>query len=199
MGKIWRLEDCDPENPEERFLSVLQFIPVGFGSDAGGRNRIVWPEAIARAISRHLTEAGCPPPDPALATKRIRAPFRGEQHPLNGMGAWVPVGEDDPEPVRIQDPVAMTVPEREAQLERYRYMGYRINEPEPEQRTARVVDAIDEPPRFDPAAHSVTETVAYLRHLVGDEHITDEVEYRRVLYAERNGKARNGILKRFEG
>ena len=86
----------------------------------------------------------------------------------------------------------MAVREREAVVERLRYMGYRINEPEVPPRTARVVGAIDEPPRWDPAAHSVKETNAYLRGL------DDEVERRRVIYAERNGKARPGILKRWE-
>ncbi|MFE7799000.1 DUF2744 domain-containing protein [Nocardia sp. NPDC057440] len=193
MGKIWRLEDIDPDNPEERFLSVLQFIPIGFGADAGGKNRIVWPEAITRAISKHLTEAGVPPVDPALATKKIRAPYRGEQHPLNGMGDWVGVDEAEPEKIVIQDPASMTVREREAVVERLRYQGYRINDPEPEQPTAKVVDAIDEPPRFDPNIHTVTEVNAYLRDL------DDEVEMRRVLYTERKGQARNGILKRHRG
>lgn len=192
MGKIWRIEDVDPDNPEERFLPALQYIPVGFGSDAGGRNRMVFPEPIARAISRHLTEAGCPPMDPALATKKVRRPFRGEQHALNGMGDWVPVDEPDPDPVVIQDPASMTVREREAVVERMRYMGYRINEPEPDQPTARVVDAVDDPPRFDPTGHTVTEVNAYLRDL------DDEVERLRVLYTERKGKARNGILKRHD-
>ncbi|NEW40775.1 DUF2744 domain-containing protein [Nocardia cyriacigeorgica] len=195
MGKIWRLEDIDPDNPEERFLPVLQYIPIGWGGDSNSRQRIVWPEAIARAISKHLTEAGCPPIDPALAAKKLRAPYRGEQHPLNGMGTWVPIDEEDPEQVVIQDPVTMTKRERQAQIERLRYMGYRINEPEPPQPVAKVVDAIDDPPRFDPGAHSVTETNAYLRGL--SESIEDEVERRRVLYAERKGQARKGILKRW--
>lgn len=199
MGKIWRLEDINPDNPEERFLSVLQFIPIGFGADAGGRNRIVWPEAITRAISKHLTECGVPPVDPALATKKIRPPGRGEQHPLNGMGDWVGVDEPEPEKIKIQDPVSMTVREREAQVERLRYMGYKVNEPEPEQPVAKVVDAIDEPPRFDPNIHTVTEVNAYLRDFVDGEDISDEVEYRRVLYTERHGQARAGILKRHKG
>ena len=193
MGKIWRLEDIDPENPEERFLPVLQFIPIGWGGDSNSRQRIVWPEAIARAISKHMAEAGCPPIDPALATKKLRPPYRGEQHPLNGMGGWVPLDEEEPEPVTIQDPMTMTKRERQAVVERLRYGGYRINEPPPEQPVAKVVDTIDGPPRFDPSTHTVTETNTYLRSL-GD---TDEVEKRRVLYTERHGQARNGILKRW--
>ena len=193
MGKIWRLEDIDPDDPEERFLPVLQCIPIGFGTDAGGRNRIIWPEQIARAVSKHLTEAGCPPIDPEAASIEFRPPYRGEQSRFNAMGGWVPKGsEPAPEPVQIQDPAAMTVREREAVIERLRYMGHKIDEPEPGQPTAKVVDAIDDPPRFPPGEHTVTEVNAYLREL------DDEVEKRRVLYAERKGRARNGILKRWQ-
>jgi len=195
VGKIWRLEDIDPDIPEERFLPALQSIPLGFGADAGGRNRMVWPEAIARAISKHLTECGVPPIDPELAKIEFRAPYRGEQSRFNGMGGWVEKGsEPAPEPVRIQDPASMTVREREAQVERLRYLGYKVNEPEPEKPKGAVADAIDDPPRFPPGEHTVTEVNTYLREL-GD---SDEVERRRVLYAERKGQARNGILKRFK-
>jgi hypothetical protein len=194
VGKIWRLEDIDPDDPEERFLPVLQCIPIGFGADAGGRNRIIWPEQIARAVSKHLTEAGVPPIDPEAATVEFRPPYRGEQSRFNAMGGWVPKGSDPaPDPVVIQDPASMTVREREAVVERLRYQGYKINEPDPEQPTAKIVDAIDEPPRFDPSAHTVTEVNTYLRDL------DDEVEKRRVLYTERKGQARNGILKRHQG
>ncbi len=192
MGKIWRLDDIDPDDPEQRFLPALQYIPVGFGTDAGGRNRIIMPEALARAISKHLTECGAPPMDPELAVKKIRAPFRGEQSSLNPMGDWVPVDEPDPPKVTLQDPASMTVPERTAVVERLRYMGYRINEPQEKAATARVVDAIDDPPRFDPHTHSVVEVNTYLRAL------DDEVEMRRVLYQEKHGQARRGILKRWE-
>ncbi|MEV0247975.1 DUF2744 domain-containing protein [Nocardia sp. NPDC050712] len=194
MGKIWRLEDIDPDNPEERFLPALQSIPIGFGSDAAGKNRIIWPEPIARAISKHLTEAGVPPIDPETATIEYRPPYRGEQSRFNGMGGWVPKGSDPaPDPVVIQDPASMTVRERDAVVERLRYQGYRINEPEPKAPTAQVVDTLDEPPRFDPAGHTVSEVNAYLRG------IDDRIEYGRVLHAERNGQARNGILKRNKG
>ncbi|WP_069166798.1 phage gene 29 protein family protein [Nocardia altamirensis] len=184
MSTLWRIEDIDPDNPEERFLPALQCIPIL------GRTPMVFVEPLARAISKHLTEAGCPPMDPALATKKFQRPYRGEQHQLNGMGQWVDLDVPDPEPFVVQDPASMTVREREAQVERLRYLGYKIDEPEPATPTAHVIDTLDTPPRFDPAAHSVTEVNAYLRAL------DDQIEHRRVLHAERNGKARNGILKR---
>ena len=67
-----------------------------------------------------------------------------------------------------------------------------MNDPVPEPSKARVVDALDQPPRWDPAPHSVTEVNAFLRGLEDDP-----VERGRILFAERNGKARNGILRRW--
>ncbi|MFI5781211.1 DUF2744 domain-containing protein [Nocardia sp. NPDC051570] len=188
MTGFWTLDAIDPNDPEQRFLPALQAIPIM------GRTPIIFPEPIARVISKHLTEAGCPPMDPALASKKFQRPYRGEPTIFNPAGQWVDKDAVDPEPVVIQDPAAMTVREREAQVERLRYLGYRINEPEPAVPTAQVVDTLDTPPRFDPGAHSVREVNTYLRDL-GDD---DRIERRRVLHAERHGKGRNGILKRHE-
>ncbi|WP_280389319.1 phage gene 29 protein family protein [Nocardia wallacei] len=188
MGKIWRIEDINPDDPEERFLPALQCIPMG-----PGMQRMVLPEAICRFISKHLTEAGCPPMDPALATKKYRPPVRGQNHPLNSAADWVPLDAPEPEPVVVQDPATLTVHEQEAQLERYRYMGYKVEKPPPPEPQAFEIDQLDDPPRFPPGEHTVTEVCAYLREL-GD---TDPVERGRVLYAERHGKGRNRILKRF--
>ena len=189
MSKIWRLEDIDPDDPEERFLPVLQAIPYGANAVP-----MVFPENIARAISRHMTEAGCPPIDPTIATKKLQLPHRGPNTGYNPAIQWVDIDTDAPPPVVIQDPAAMTVHERAAVVERLRYQGYRINEPEPQTPTAEVVDTLDEPPRYDPGAHSVTEVLAYLRSL--DD---GDIERARVIHAERTGQARKGILKRHGG
>lgn len=188
MSRIWRIEDINPDDPEERFLPVLQAIPYGPNGTP-----MVFPENIARYLSKHLTECGVPPIDPTAATKKIRLPRRGQNTTYNGAITWVPIDEEDLDPVVIQDPVSMTVHEREAQVERLRYLGYRINEPEPEQPTAQVIDTLDEPPQFAPGEHSVTEVLAYLRDL------DDDIERGRVLHAERTGQARKGILKRHGG
>ncbi|ATL65150.1 phage gene 29 protein family protein [Nocardia terpenica] len=185
---FWSIDSIDPADPEQRFLPALQAIPIM------GRTPIIFPEPIARAISKHLTEAGCPPMDASLAVKKFQRPYRGEQTVFNPAGQWVDIDAPEPEPVVIQDPAAMTVREREAQVERLRYLGYRINDPEPATPTAKVVDTLDTPPRFDPAAHSVREVNTYLRELGED----DPLERRRVLHAERQGKGRNGILKRHQ-
>src|SRR5690606_22857671 len=118
-----------------------------------------------------------------------RRPYRGQQHLLNGMGGWVPMDSEDPEPVVIQDPATMTNEELNAQVERMRYMGYRINEPEPEVGKASVATE----PRFNPKNHSVRDVNAYLRTC------EDKDEYRNVILAEQAGKARPGILKKHKG
>lgn len=187
-GRIWRFEDIDPDDPEQRFLPALQCIPLG-----PAQRPMVLIEPIMRAISKHLTECGYPPMDPALATKVFRPPARGVNHPLNNTASWVKPGTPEPEPIIVQDPATLTQFEREAQIERYRYLGYKVEKPQPEPSTAAAVDALDDPPRFDPTPHSVTEVNAYLRELGG----TDPVERGRVLYQERKHKARNGILRRY--
>jgi hypothetical protein len=181
---IWRQEDVNPDDPEERFLAVLQFVPMV------GQSPMGFPEYMARQISKHLTECGVPPVDMALATKKLIRPYRGQQHALNGLGQWVPLDVEEPDPIVIQDPAAMTSHEREAQVERLRYLGYKVNEPEAQAPAAQDVDALDDPPQFDPGPRTVTEVNTYLRGL------DDPVERGRVLYAERNGAARAGILKR---
>lgn len=174
---------------------------------------MVFPRMIAELISKHYTECGIVHA-PSLArlanshgfihvddlpkqVKKFSRPYRGQQHPLNGAGGWVAMDVEEEPPIVIQDPVAMTAHERAAQIERLEYLGYKVDPPEPEVPKARVLDPEELPPRFDPAEHSVTEVNAYLRGLLGDEHINDDLEHRRVIHAERIGKARNGILKRF--
>lgn len=196
--------DCNLDDPEEFALWAMQNMPA-FGN---GTTPMMMIEPMARHLSKHLHEAGFEHVSRLHAIadedgfihvsqlkeqqKKFIRPYRGDQHPLNGSAAWVPMDTDEPEPVVIQDPALMTRFEREAQVERLRYLGYRVNEPLPEEPMARVIDTFDEPPRFDPAEHSVTQVNAYLRALVDDD-----IEHGRVLFAERNGKARNGILKRW--
>jgi hypothetical protein len=200
-SQIPRIEDCDPDDPDQALLWASMYIPVA------GRSPMVWPRMIAEMISKHYTECGIVHA-PSLARlanadgfihvddlpkqqKQFMRPYRGQQSPFNGSGGWMGMDEVEEDPINIQDPVEMTVHEREAQVERYRYLGYKVNEPEPEAPKARVVPPEEKPPRFNPAEHSATEVNAYLRDLA------DELEFKRVLHAERNGQARKGILKRF--
>lgn len=193
-------DTCDQSNPDEAMLWACMYIPVM------GRSPMTFPRMIGEKMSRHFVECGYVHVDNirALAdengmvhvdqlpkqTKKFQRPYRGQQTQLNPMGSFVPMSVKDPEPVVIQDPVALTVQEREAQVERLRYMGYRINEPEPEPEKAKVLDALDMPPTFNPDEHTVTEVNTYLRDL------EDRTEYVRVIRAEKRGQSRNGILKR---
>lgn len=189
--------ECDPEKPDEALLWASMYIPVA------GRSPVVFPRMMAQRFSTHYSECGFVHVDyiRSLADengmvhvdslpkqqKKFQRPIRGQQHALNGAGGWVPMDQEEPEPIVIQDPATMTVHEREAQVERLRYLGYKINEPDPEVKKASVSEA---PPKFDPAKHSVTEVNAYLRA------IEDKTEYRAVVIAEQSGKARPGVLKR---
>lgn len=197
MSNIPLQSQCDPTKPEEALLWASMYIPVA------GRSPMVFPRMIGELLSRHYTECGFVHVDyiRSLADengmihvdqlpkqqKKFMRPYRGQQHVLNGSGTWVPMDTEEPEPIVIQDPAAMTAHEREAQVERLRYLGYRINEPEPGPKRASVGEA---PPKFNPSKHSVKEVNAYLRT------IEDQKEYRAVVLAEKAGKARPGILKR---
>jgi hypothetical protein len=191
------------DDPEEFALWAVQSIPLL------GTTPATFIEPLARAISRHLDDAGFEHVSRLHAIadengfihvsqlkeqrKKWQRPYRGDQHTLNNAAMWVAMDADEPEPVTIQDPALMTRFEREAVAERMRYMGYRVDEPVPEPVKGTVVDTLDDAPRFDPGSHTVTEVNAYLRGL-GDG---DPIELGRVLFAERNSQARNGILKRW--
>lgn len=195
-------DSCDWNNPSEAFLWASMYIPVL------GRSPMVWPRMIAEKMSEHYDACGFVHVDRVAALadengyihvdqlpkqrQKLMRPYRGQQTELNPMGRWVPMDEDEPEPVRIQDPVAMTVHEREAQVERLRYLGYQVNEPEPEKPKGGVEDVFDHPPSFDPTDKTVTAVNAYLRVC------EDRTEYVRVIRAEKRGQARQGILKRFK-
>lgn len=199
-SQIPRIDDCDPDDPEQALLWASMYIPVAGGSP------MVFPRMIAELISKHYSECGIVHA-PSLArlanphgfihvdqlpkqTKKFMRPYRGQQHVLNGAGGWVAMDVPEEPPIVIQDPVEMTIQEREAQVERLRYLGYKVNEPEPQPPKGRVVPPEEKAPRFDPTAHSVTEVLAYLRDL------DDGLERQRVIHAETTGRARQGILKR---
>jgi len=171
-----------------------------------GKNPMVLPRNLGEQISTHLTECGFVHVDQVRALadengmvhvnnlpkqeKKLVRPYRGQQSAYNPLGRYAPMDEVEPEPVVIQDPAAMTVHEREAQVERLRYLGYKVNDPEPEAPKGYVEYPLDLPPEFNPDEHTVTEVNTYLRDL------EDKTEYARVVRAEKRGQARNGILKR---
>lgn len=202
MTGIPTQDSCDWNKPSEALLWASMYIPVL------GRSPMVFPRLIAERLSEHYDACGFVHVDriaaladengyihvdqlPKQRQKLVR-PYRGQQTQLNPMGRWAPMDEEEPEPIVIQDPAAMTVHEREAQVERLRYLGYKINEPEPAKPKGGVEDPLDLPPEFNPDEHSVTEVNAYLRAC------EDRTEYVRVVRAEKRGQARKGILKRFD-
>lgn len=149
--------------------------------------------SIAKAWSKHLYKCGFRF-HPELQDIKRQRPYRGQQHALNGLHAWVPVDTEEPDPIVIQDPVSMTVHEREAQVERLRYLGYRINEPGPEDSKAYVIDAVEDPSLFDPSEHTAMEVISYLRELSD----LDILEKQRVVRKERQDRKRKNVLKRYE-
>lgn len=197
MSKIPRQSECDPTKPEQALLWASMYIPVT------GRSPMVFPRMIAETFSKHYSECGFVHVDYIRSMaddngmvhvdrlprqqKKFRRPHRGQQHVLNGMGGWVPIDDEDHDPVTIQDPATMTVHEREAQVEQLRYLGYKINEPDPGTAKASVGQA---PSTFDPAKHSVKAVNAYL------DALDDDTEYRRLVHAEQSGRARPGIVNK---
>lgn len=202
MSGIPTQDACDLSKPEQALLWASMYIPTA----GTGRQPYVFPRMMAEDFSVHYTECGFFHVDyirsladadgvirvedlPEQKKKLVR-PYRGQQHALNPLGWWAPMDTPEEPAVVIQDPVAMTSHEREAQVERLRYMGYRINEPVPGPETGHVVDPLDDPPGYDPESNSVTEVNAFLREC------EDRTEYIRIVRAEKRGRARQGILKR---
>ena len=191
--------ECDPTKPEEALLWASMNIPVA------GRSPMVFPRMIGEALSKHYSECGFVHVGyiRSLADengmvhvdrlpeqkKKFQRPYRGQQHVLNGMGGWVSMDAEEPEPIVVQDPVLLAQNERDAQLERYRYLGYKIDAPEPDVGKA----SVPAEPRFNPTNHTVKAVNAYLRAC------EDKDEYRNVILAELAGKARPGILKKNKG
>ena len=203
MGRIWYPEDGDPDDPETSTLYAWQSIPVV------GRNPLVFGhESVPRAISKHAHELAIVPAQSLrrladengmihvdqlpVPSKKLFRPYRGDQSAYNPMLQWIPADADVPEPVRIQDPAQMTVQERSAQIERLRYLGYKIDEPDPKTPTAQET-VLMPAPRWDPNTHTAAEVIAYVLEC------DDLIERERVLAAERTGRARKRVLKRLGG
>lgn len=108
--------DCDPENPDEHFLWAVTQIPMGQEMMPVSPN-------LARAISNHLYQCGFRH-NPELQTKKQQRPWRGQQHSMNGMGRWVPMDAEEPEPVVLPNVSAMTNHERQLIVEELRNIGF---------------------------------------------------------------------------
>ncbi|MGW5267269.1 phage gene 29 protein family protein [Rhodococcus sp. NPDC003994] len=195
-------DNVDQDDPEERHAWAFVALP-GFGETP-----FMTPVQLLRPWSKHFDELGYVhgPTLAALAdengyihvdqlpdqTKKLQMPVRGPHTVFNGLVDWVPMDTPEPEPLRIQDPAAMTVFEKEAQLERYRYLGDL-----PEREPARDLAGVPEPgpvgPPFDPTAH----TPAVVHYHMS---ISSPAEQRRVIAAEMSSaKPRSAILNKYRG
>lgn len=127
---------------------------------------------------------------PAQQIKFV-APYRGQQHYLNGAATWVPMDAEEIEPVVIPDPLEFTVHEQAVMQERMRYGGT-LRDPEPVEDGA----AREFRPQFDPTDRSPSAVNAYLEAC---DMMGNDAEIRRVVAAEMMGKHRQQILTRWPG
>ncbi|CAM4322253.1 DUF2744 domain-containing protein [Nocardia ninae] len=105
----------------------------GMGSSPG-----TIPPPLAEVFAIHQYELGVRV-DPALATKKYQPPFRGPRSAYNPAGRYVPLDEEDPEPIAIPKISEYTRQEREGILAQLRELGD-IEDPKPEPNLAFVID-----------------------------------------------------------
>ena len=142
------------------------------------------PPDIAEEWSQRLWELGFRH-HPDLQSKRIAAPHRGQQHPLNNSSVVVDVDAPDPEPVIIPDMTDLTAHEQAVVAEQLYQTGV-LKRQAPPRDTATVVND------FNPGDHSPSTVNGYLM-------AADEATRRRVLAAEMTGKRRDQILRKWKG
>lgn len=193
--RIPTLENCDPNDPEQ----VLQWIAVQLpfaGQQEytpGPDQRAAWSKrwdslaiVYAPSLAKLADENGnihvSQLPQPKL---KLRAPYRGQQHYLNGAMQWVDIDEPEVSPVALPDMAEYTRHEQEFIAEQLRYHGV-VKSDEPKMDTAVVVDGSD---LFNPADHTVSAVNGYLMAPIPMS------EKRRVIALEMSSKKpRQGIL-----
>lgn len=136
--QILRPEDCDPNNPEEAFAWVFQYMPAG-----RGESPVLMPDYMRKQFSKICHGAGLVH-DPARQTMKVQPPVRGPRHVLNGAGRWVPISEPDPEPITIPSIHAMTIEENAAMIAQYEAAGM-IPPAAPAPRRASVITGGSQP------------------------------------------------------
>lgn len=127
---------------------------------------------------------------PELQTKKVRAPWRGQQHALNGLSEVVDIDDPEPDPVVIPDPLAFTPHEQAVMAERL-YQAGAIGDRVPKHRAHEQAEE-GSAELFDPAEHTPATVNGYLM-------AADPAERRRVVALEMVGKARSKILNRWPG
>lgn len=174
------LESCDQSKPEEANLWAFVGLP-GFGDSP-----FLVPDYLARPWSKHFHDIGFRH-HPELQKRKMRKPWRGQEHSLNGAVSWVPMDSPDPDPMQLPDPAAYTDHEQEMMLERFRYLG-KIPDKETKVDQARVADEDN----FDPSKHTAGFIAGYL-------HGKPDSVIRKVMAREMNGRNRANVRKLYPG
>lgn len=174
------LETCDQSNPKEAFQWAFVSLPF-----QGSTPLLVQPE-VRPEWSQLFWDLGFRH-HPELMTKKLRHPYRGQQHALNGGVKVVDIDDDGPDPVEIPDPAEFTAHEQQLMIERMRQLG-RLPEKNPEVDRASVEGG----ELFNPADHTPSTVNGYLM-------ACSPAEKRRVIAAEMTGKQRDQILRKHRG
>lgn len=187
--------NCDQNDPREAHQWL--FVQIPFGPDQGHtpdlRMLPDWSQRVDDAGYRHVDQIRALADENGMIhvdqlpkqRKRFRAPYRGQQHGLNGSGDWVDMDAEDPAPFIVPDPERFTPHEKAAMAERLYYDGT-IKRPEPEVDKASVGTA---KPLFRPGEHTPNSVNTYL------EYCANDAERRRVIAEEMTGKRRDQILR----
>lgn len=179
-SRLPTVDNCDQDDPKEAFQWAFVALPFQGTTPLKVQPEVrsEWSQLFHDLGFRHHAE---------LQTKKIRHPYRGQQHALNGLVRVVDMDDDEPDPVEIPDPAEFTVHEQELMIERLRHLG-RLGERPIEPAGA----SVDPGEVFNPSDHTVSTVNGYLM-------ACNSAEKRRVVAAEMAGKHRDGILRKHRG
>ncbi|WP_052280793.1 phage gene 29 protein family protein [Nocardia vulneris] len=132
MTRIPHQSECNMDDPEEHALWALVCPP------ATGQTPILLPLFVAKNLAKALWNCGFRH-HPELQTVKFQRPFRGQQHPMNGMGRWVPIDTPEPDLPILPNLAEMTPHEVDDIVQQARALGAVPEIPEPPNH-ARVVN-----------------------------------------------------------
>jgi hypothetical protein len=178
MARLPTLETCNQDDPKDAFQWAFVNLPF-----AGSTPLLVQPE-VRPQWSQLFHDLGFRH-HPELQVKKLRHPYRGQQHALNGSVQVVDMDDPDPDPVNIPDPLEYTQHEQQVMLERIEH-GRRSGE------RAKPEGASVDREQFNPSDHTCSTVNGYLM-------ACSPAEGRRVVAAEMVGKARDQILRKNKG
>ncbi|WP_280395568.1 phage gene 29 protein family protein [Nocardia brasiliensis] len=188
MSRFPTYESCQPAEGEEPDPKLIFQWALGYIPFHGSTPLILQEEARAM-LSQLLWDFGFEH-NPEKQTKKIRLPWRGQQHYLNGSAQIVDIDDPEPDPVTIPDPLDYTAHEQAVMAERLYHAGmlgdkvpvYRENE-YAEEESGEI---------FNPSDHSPSTVNGYLM-------AAKPAERRRVVAAEMTGKCRDQVLRKWRG